>query len=437
MTYQIRGYLNEGEAPITQHHFLDKSGEIDESLENSNQLIHYLIELRPVIRLKNPIKSDENRRYDHPLPTHHIRQLSEQLQRHTGVISDDELYQGLHAARSVLEYYLVNREERYHAKNSIELHRPPTQTAWKTLDKFNGILNKIDNDDTRFTLLGVFLALLHTNEKGKTSPHTIPILLLEEPESHLHPIILSVAINLLNNLPIQKIMTTNSGEILSLTEPYQVKRFIRKNDKIDAYSLMRKALSDSDLRRIKFHIFYRRPSALFARTWLLVEGETEIWCLKELAMQSGYRLNFEGVHMIDFSQTGLKALINFAKQMGINWFVLTDWDIAGKKYAETVRALCPPDDYFKNHLMVLPARDMENFMFHHGFSHIYKELAYGTTKHINVPIHRIIQKAINKMSKPDLAVVICDDAKERGISAIPTLFTELFSKVVSMSSAVD
>lgn len=432
-TYQIRGNVKDNKTPITEHRFLKKNGDIAELSEDPSTLIRYLIELRPVLRLKNPVKMNGQSTYHHKLPEAYIRQLSEQLKAHTANISDDDLHKGLEAARAVLEYYLVNREDRHHAKYMVEHHRTPTSEAWQSLNKFNYILDKLDNDYIRFTLLGVFVALLKAKDDCKTAPEAIPILLLEEPESHLHPIILSVAINLLNNLPIQKIMTTNSGEILSLSEPWQVKRLMRNNNKIHAYSLPLKTLNDSDLRRIKFHIFYRRPSSLFARTWLLVEGETEIWCLKELATQSGYHLNFEGVQIIDFSQIGLKPLIKFAKQMGINWFVLTDGDTAGKKYADAVYSLCPPEESIKKHLMVLPAKDMENFMFRHGFSHIYKQFAYGTTEHINVPIHRIIQKAIHKISKPDLAVAICDDAKARGIGAIPSLFTDLFAKVVGMS----
>ncbi|QUI97995.1 DUF2813 domain-containing protein [Salmonella enterica subsp. enterica serovar Weltevreden] len=42
-------------------------------------------------------------------------------------------------------------------------------------------------------------------------------LLVEDPETRLHPIMLSVARQLLNLLPLQRIATTNSGELLSLT----------------------------------------------------------------------------------------------------------------------------------------------------------------------------------------------------------------------------
>src|SRR3546814_9637684 len=49
-------------------------------------------------------------------------------------------------------------------------------------------------------------------------------------------------------------------------------------------------------------------SSLFARCWLLVEGETEVWLLNQLARQCGYHFESEGIKVIEFAQCGLKPL---------------------------------------------------------------------------------------------------------------------------------
>ena len=84
----------------------------------------------------------------------------------------------------------------------------------------------------------------------------------------------------------------------------------------------------------------------------------------------------------------------------------------------------------------MPARDIENFLFKHGFSHVYKLAAYNTVAHIDMSVPKIIQKAIHKSSKPDLAIAVCDDAKARGITAIPRLLTDTFAKLVKTSKSL-
>jgi putative ATP-dependent endonuclease of OLD family len=55
--------------------------------------------------------------------------------------------------------------------------------------------------------------------------------LIEDPETRLHPIMLSVAWHLLNLLPLQRVTTTNSGELLSLTPVEHVCRLVRESSR--------------------------------------------------------------------------------------------------------------------------------------------------------------------------------------------------------------
>lgn len=61
----------------------------------------------------------------------------------------------------------------------------------------------------RLILLGMFSTLLQAKGDVKLDPHARPLLLVEDPETRLHPIMLSVARGLLNQLPLQRITTTN------------------------------------------------------------------------------------------------------------------------------------------------------------------------------------------------------------------------------------
>ena len=433
ITYQINAQKN-GDTIITEHNLLDEYGE-RLNLDNPKLLIAILINLNPVMPLKNSVNAKDLPVTNEPLSQYFIEQLSDQLKAHSAQLSQDELNRGLQAARSLLEYYFVDSQQRSNYKKLAQKSNPKTED-WNSLERINNVLDDLDNDYLRTALLGIFGSIVNAKGDNPLSHSSVPILVLEEPESQLHPIILSVGFRLLKNLPTQKIITSNSSDLVSLFPLESIYRLIRQPDQIVSKYIAPHGLSVGDSRRILFHVLYRRPTALFARCWLLVEGETEVWLLRELAEQSGYHLSSEGIQLLEFAQCGLKPLIHYANKMGIRWYVITDGDMAGKKYAETVQSQCATGENLNDYITVLPARDIENFLFKHGFSHVYKLAAYNTVAHIDMSVPKIIQKAIHKSSKPDLAIAVCDDAKARGITAIPKLLTDTFAKLVKTSKSL-
>ena len=433
ITYQINAQKN-GDTIITEHNLLNEHGE-RLNLDNPKLLIAILINLNPVMPLKNSVNAKDLPVTNEPLSQYFIEQLSDQLKAHSAQLSQDELNRGLQAARSLLEYYFVDSQQRSNYKQLAQKSNPKTED-WNSLERINNVLDDLDNDYLRTALLGIFGSIVNAKGDNPLSHSSVPILVLEEPESQLHPIILSVGFRLLKNLPTQKIITSNSSDLVSLFPLESINRLIRQPDQIVSKYIAPHSLSVGDSRRILFHVLYRRPTALFARCWLLVEGETEVWLLRELAEQSGYHLSSEGIQLLEFAQCGLKPLIHYANKMGIRWYVITDGDMAGKKYAETVQSQCATGENLNDYITVLPARDIENFLFKHGFSHVYKLAAYNTVAHIDMSVPKIIQKAIHKSSKPDLAIAVCDDAKTRGITAIPRLLTDTFAKLVKTSKSL-
>ncbi|VTR38095.1 Uncharacterised protein [Serratia fonticola] len=141
-----------------------------------------------------------------------------------------------------------------------------------------------------------------------------------------------------------------------------------------------------------------------------MEGETEVWLLNELARQCGYRFESEGVRVIEFAQCGLKPLLKFARRMGIEWHALVDGDEAGKKYANAVRSMLDNhEDNERDRLTALPAPDMEHFMYREGFSSVYHRVASVPLK-VQMPVRKVIIKAVHHTSKPDLAIEVAMQA---------------------------
>lgn len=430
ITYQIKA-TKEQDKIVTEHQFLDNNGKEIKNVDHYS-LIKQLISLNPCMRLKNPVDSSNLPVTNQPLSDYYIQQLSAKLSEHAKQFSNEDLIKSLTTAKALFEYYLADSSTRFRYRNS-NIKTIPNSQDWDSLERLNNILDELDDNYIRTMLMGIFGSIFIAHNANQIHPNAIPILVMEEPESQLHPIILSVGFRLLKNFPAQKFITTNSSDLLSLFALKNIYHLIRKPSGIMAMNIGEKGLSRDDNRKIMFHILYRRASAMFARCWLLVEGETEVWLLRELAELSGFHLNAEGIQLIEFAQCGLKPLIRYANKMGIHWYVLTDGDTAGKKYANTVRSLCPEGTSANQFLTVLPSRDIENFMFEHGFSHVYKKIAFNTTDYIDIPVNRIVHKAIKKTSKPDLAIAICDDVRIRGSQTIPKLLKQTFSKVIQLT----
>ncbi len=125
-----------------------------------------------------------------------------------------------------------------------------------------------------------------------------PILVLEDPEANLHPVVAANVSRLVDALPVQRLLTTNSGDLLSSIPLWNLRRAVRRPGRVRVHQVPRRALSLDDLRRVGYHVRANRADALFARCWLLVEGETEFWVVPELARVLGFDLSSEGVRVV-------------------------------------------------------------------------------------------------------------------------------------------
>ncbi|MGJ7470776.1 ATP-dependent endonuclease [Kosakonia cowanii] len=433
--YRHEGELSAGGEVRTLRGFLDTKGELL-PLRDSDEMARHLIRLSPVLRLRDARFMHRLRSGGEPqtpLLESTARQLdflSRELVSRPQNLSDAQIRHGLSAMVQLLEHYFAEQGSGTSLPRLMRRRSHDEQRSWRYLDTINRMIDKPGGRMYRVILLGFFSTLLQAKGSVRLDRDARPLLLVEDPETRLHPIMLSVAWQLLNLLPLQRITTTNSGELLSLTPVEHVCRLVRESARVAAWRLGPGGLSAEDGRRIAFHIRVNRPSSLFARCWLLVEGETETWVINDLARQCGHHFDAEGIKVIEFAQSGLKPLIKFARRMGIEWHVLVDGDEAGKKYAATVRGVLDNHpDQVRVHLTELPARDMEHFMYREGFDDVYHRVAQLPA---NVPMnaHRVITKAIHRASKPDLAIEVAMEAGRRGVEAIPPLLRKMFSRVL-------
>lgn len=440
--YQVDGELVPSGNIKTKCYFLDRRGDEKQfTNELVSDLVSEFLSFAPVLRMGSdiPLIIDN----DNATEAHSKREKFETRLKHifkringsSQQLSEHQMKQGYEAITYLFDHYLFKRYAGfdYHRIDFQDGVRNQQAFSFKALSDFHDLLKQGNKRDRTMLLLvlGEFITVRgeHLLRRGAT-----PILLLEEPENNLHPVNLAITWRFFSLLPMQKLVTTNSSQLLSFFPLSQVQRLVRQQGLIKSYTLKRDNYSSNDLRRITFHVRMTRPQSLFARSWLLVEGETETWLLTELARYCGYHLVIEGVQVIEFAQCGLSPLIKLAQDLNIEWHVLTDGDAAGQKYAGRVAEMLLEHDSLANRLTVLPALDIEHLFFDNGFADIYLKAANYTEQDLlRLSVNKVIDKAVHKHSKPSLGLAIASAVEERGAESIPLLLKRLFARLVAFA----
>ncbi|MEQ4673762.1 DUF2813 domain-containing protein [Providencia vermicola] len=434
--YRVSAELRDDNTIVVDKSFLNSGGN-KLSLDNVGKYIKEIIRLYPVIRLRdarflqtlNPETIVVGEKEFRDAFNIRIKELTSALVNNPERLSDDELSDGVDAMQQLLSHYFSGQSAHMIKLNDNMVNIEPRKQGWKALDNISRLIAKPNQRNIRLIILGMFSSLLQSKGNIHLDKHARPLIIVEDPETRLHPIMLSIAWGLLSLFALQRITTTNSGELLSQAPLEDLCRLVRDTNKVSAYRLTPNDLSTEELRKISFHIRFNRPSSLFARCWLLVEGETEIWLMSEFARQCHYYFETEGIKVIAFAQSGLKPLLKFANKMGIEWHVLTDGDEAGRKYAATAthyaNKINSPD---RDRLTMLTAPDMEHFLYREGFKSLYHEIA-DIPENARVSTRRVIIKAISRTSKPDLALATVNRSAELGPDSIPLQLKSMFSRV--------
>ncbi len=439
LIYQVSGEHQGGENVVTRHQFISLQGQ--PLAAGGAEQVKALTRLHPVLRLHDA----RFNRHLHPLPAvteddigfqrlaAQIDELTRELDSRPNLLTDKAIHQGLRTMQQLLEHYFSLQHTTSTSQSGQTAHRLASQHGWRYLASISQLIAEADRHSRRLILMRMFALLIQVRGSYQLDADARPLLLVEDPETRLHPIMLAVAWGLLSLLPLQKIVTTNSSELLAQVPTEQLRRLVREPQRITVWRAHPENMSAEDSRKIAFHIRFNRPSSLFARCWLLVEGETEVWVINELASQCGYHFAAEGIRVIEFAQVGLRPLVTFAQNMGIAWYVLTDGDAAGQKYAATTRGLLRHAEGSEQaHLTELPAQDMEHFLYKQGFADVYRRVA-RLPAGVSMNPRRAINRALHQSSKPELAIAVAAEAAGRGPQAIPQALRRMFAQVQGLA----
>jgi putative ATP-dependent endonuclease of OLD family len=262
-----------------------------------------------------------------------------------------------------------------------------------------------------------------------------PIVVIEDPEAHLHLMTLASVWGLIEGFEVQKIVTTQSETLLAAAPLQSVRRLTRYHGIVRQWRVREGALTADELRKLSYHLRARRGEATFARLWILVEGETEFWMLRELGHIAGYDFDLEGIACVEFAQCGIAPLVKAARELGIEWHLLADGDAAGRSYVEKARALLRGDPADER-ITALRDHDIEHCLFHHGYAQVYEHAAgVHVSPHHKVPARSIIHKALNRWSKPYMAFQVILEAAKPAAPGVPPPLRRMIETCVRLARA--
>lgn len=196
-----------------------------------------------------------------------------------------------------------------------------------------------------------------------------PIIALEEPEAHLHPSAVRAIWGVVSGIAGQRLISTHSGDLLSEIDVHNVRRLVRTSAGVRSFRVPDNLLSSEETRKLNHHVRRARGELLFARCWLLVEGEAEVWIFPAAARASGIDLHQKGVRVVEYSQSDVGLLAKVANALGIPWYCVMDDDSGRRKYEAAVKANLGSAK--ESDRLVLPYPNLETHLLPSGYAPQY------------------------------------------------------------------
>lgn len=209
--YRASAELQSDGSVTTTHDFLDGIGK-SLPIDDAHELVCLLITMNPVFRLRDArtARNGVETLQWGDLSEHRLSELADKLIDEPQRIGEPELKEALQAVRQLMDHYfnaLAPIKNKPRSQREI-VNRPMTL---RNPGNLQALLRNADNRALQLAMAGMAATLLQARGNRELEQGARPIMILEDPESRLHPTMLALAWGLLEQLPGQKLLTTNSG----------------------------------------------------------------------------------------------------------------------------------------------------------------------------------------------------------------------------------
>jgi len=193
------------------------------------------------------------------------------------------------------------------------------------------------------------LKLAEFSWRRQQNERNYTLLVIEEPEAHLHPHLQRRIFNRLFTENAQEprglFLTTHSPNIASIA-PLQSIVLLKETVRgTQAFSLAHLNLAENEFEDLQRYLDTTKAEILFSRAVIFVEGDAETALLPVFAETCGYDLHELGITVCSVAGVNFSPYVKFATSLDLPFVVITDWDpIEGKAPLGRKRALDLLDD---------------------------------------------------------------------------------------------
>ena len=255
-------------------------------------------------------------------------------------------------------------------------------------------------------VLMLFSVFMEVHAKGEA------VLALEEPEAHLHPSAIRALLDLIRSLAGQKLISTHSGNFLAETDIHDIWRLARTESGIKVFHVPRGLLSSEEIRKFTYHVRRARGEMLYARCWLMVEGQSEEWVYSAAARVLGLSLHLEGVSIVEYSQSDVGMLTKIANALGIPWYCVGDNDLERSKTEAKLRENLSGIDEADR--FIFSYENLEEHLKKNGYADVYERYS-------------------GKSKKARAAATVAQEMQDRGQAGVPQEIRSVIENTVSLA----
>lgn len=266
---------------------------------------------------------------------------------------------------------------------------------------------------TFLTLTAFISWKLQAMEQERQPYH--PIVLIEEPEAHLHPQAQRHLLHQINQIVGQKIVSSHSSIIAGQVELNEIRQ-IKKSEGVSEVSYIKLSnLEPEEVRKINREVINTRGDLLFANAMILCEGETEEQAIPTFFYEKfGIHTYEAGVNVVGVGGKGnYKPFLQIAKDLNIKYFIFSDGENDTiKKVEKDIKKVFGIEDVSKmNNIVFLDDEDdFEAFLIKDGYADdlvaVISELEDENY------LNEFIRKLDNKDGKSYKTPEICDKCKQ-------------------------